>query len=84
MSEPEPVVVFRGGGGVLRSEFLRVALEEDGIPSFVRSQSGVAQHPFTVGPSAMFEILVSPDDAERARELLALLTVEAAEEDSEE
>ena len=75
----EAVEVFSGGGGPFRAESLRALLESEGIDCIV-STHGIAGHPFTVGPMARFSLLVAPDDAERARDVLMQVQVPAEDE----
>ena len=64
------MVAFRGSGGSLHAQFLTNELELAGIPSMVSSTTGIAAHPMTVGPMSEFQILVAPNDLDRARAVL--------------
>ena len=80
----EDVRVFRGKGGDIERGFFESALHEARIRFVVRS-AGIAQHPVTIGPLAEYEIWVSLEDEERARqvldELLPFQQVEASEDE---
>jgi hypothetical protein len=57
---------------------------EAGIQPLVKSETGIAEHPFTVGPMADFQIFVAADDAERARTILHAVTSEDIAHDDTE
>jgi hypothetical protein len=63
------VEVYRGGGGQFRAEMLRSLLSGSGIESIVMGSaaSGLATN---IGAIGEFQIVVRPEDAERAAEIL--------------
>ena len=60
------VKVFHGKGGPAQRELYEAALREAGITFLVKSGTGIAEHPFTVGPMSEFKIYVDSDHIDRA------------------
>ncbi len=66
----DEVEVFRGAAVFGRRELIESILRDEKIPYVIRSEGGIAEHPLTVGPMGEFIVLVSEDEADRARALL--------------
>jgi hypothetical protein len=72
MANPE-IEVFHGRGGPAQRELCEALLREAGIPFIVKSVTGIALHPVTVGPMAEFKIFVDADHSDAARKVLEQL-----------
>ncbi len=83
MMTKSEIEVFSGTGGEPERAFFESALREAEIHYVVKS-AGVSQHPVNVGPMSSFVILVSPEDEDRARELIVGLQNARSEDDPEQ
>jgi hypothetical protein len=72
------VEIYQGGGGQFRAEMFRSLLSGSGIEA-VLTGSNTSLYPTNVGISGQFTILVRPEDAERAVELLRSFEDEGVE-----